>query len=532
MNKQLASFVEGLKKSGMLNSEQIDHIVTLAMAPEADPQVIARDIVQQGWLTPFQVKMIWKGRGDELIINQYVLVDRLGEGGMGEVYRARHRRMERDVALKVIRKERINSPEAIKRFQREIQTAAQLAHENIVMAYDADHYGDKHFFAMEYVEGTTLSRLIKDNGPMPIELACNCIRQAALGLEHALEKGMVHRDIKPSNLLLNKNGVLKILDMGLARLQDSPTGEDQSRITQEGLVLGTPDFLAPEQARNARTADVRADIYSLGCTFYFLLTGKPPYEGSTPTEKLLRHTVDPIPRINRSDVPPGLSAILEKMMAKKVEDRYQIPAEITYDLEPYCGALLPQTSGRHSRVLPGHPQYPPGKLLGADPSEYPESKEPKTESQFRLPPSQPLREPVLVRTRWNKPVALAISLLLLLAVVGAIWYFVNNNTTSKNKDYDDMLRGLGASAKADMPRMRVWPPQLSVAGFAPTFFRLVESPDEEGKRSSWIRVAGPVKIASHQYLLGMAFWSEEKSKLGMLNLAATEWSEHLHIQKV
>src|SRR5262249_42481028 len=152
------------------------------------------------WLTAFQVKMFWKARGAELFLGQYVLLDRLGEGGMGEVYHAKHRRMERDVALKVIRREKLGSPEAGKRFQREIEAAAKLSHENVVMAYDADQAGDRHFFAMEFVEGTNLAKLVKEKGPLPIAQACDCIRQAALGLQHAHERGMVHRDIKPSNL--------------------------------------------------------------------------------------------------------------------------------------------------------------------------------------------------------------------------------------------------------------------------------------------------------------------------------------------
>ena len=279
MNKQLAAFLEAVRRSGLVSNDKADQIAAWSEEPHADPQTIAKQIVQRGWLTAYQVKLIWKGRASELILNQYVLLERLGEGGMGEVFKARHRRMERDVALKVIRKEKLGSPEAVKRFHQEIQTAAHLSHANVVMAYDADQAADRHFFAMEYVEGTNLAKLVKEHGPMPVNQACDCIRQAALGLQHAFERGMVHRDIKPSNLLLGKGGILKILDMGLARLEESPSGEIESRITQEGLVIGTPDFLSPEQARDARAVDIRSDIYALGCSFYFLLTGHTPYPG-------------------------------------------------------------------------------------------------------------------------------------------------------------------------------------------------------------------------------------------------------------
>ena len=352
--------MDSVRHTGLLGPEKVHQISTWAENEAADPQEVAKLIVQRGWLTAFQIKFIWKGRADELFLNQYVLVDRLGEGGMGEVYKAKHRRMDRDVALKVIRKERLNSAEAVKRFHQEIKTAAALAHENVVMAYDADQAGDRHFFAMEYVEGTNLSKLVKEKGPMDIAKACDCIRQASLGLHHAFERGMVHRDIKPSNLLYGKNGVVKILDMGLARLQEQPA-EGLSRITQEGLVYGTPDFLSPEQARNARNVDIRADIYALGCTFYFLLCGHTPYQGGTPTEKMLRHTIEPIPPITRPGVPPQVESIVYKMMAKKPEDRFQTPAEVAFALQPLSGTMPAQSSTRvrvPALPNPGNPAAP------------------------------------------------------------------------------------------------------------------------------------------------------------------------------
>ena len=348
---QLTAFVEAIRTSGLLGPEQVEFIARSANVENADPQGIARDIVQRGWLTPFQVKMFWKGKGSELFLNQYVLVDRLGEGGMGEVYKAHHRKMERDVALKVIRKERLANADAVKCFHREIRAAAQLAHENVVMAYDADQAGDRHFFVMEYVDGTNLARLVKDSGALSIKDACEYTRQAAMGLQHAYEKGMVHRDIKPSNLLLGKGTTVKILDMGLARLQESPTGVELSRLTTEGLVIGTPDYLAPEQARNAHSADIRADIYSLGSTFYFLLTGMSPYPTGTATEKMIQHSTDPIPAVNRPDIPPALEQIIHRMLAKKPQDRYQTPAEVAAALEPYCG-LPAAFSSTQVRTIP------------------------------------------------------------------------------------------------------------------------------------------------------------------------------------
>jgi serine/threonine protein kinase len=288
-----------------------------------------------------------------------LLLEQLGEGGMGKVYKAKHRLMGRTVALKVIRRERLVHPDAVRRFHREIQAAAQLSHPNVVLAYDADRLGDVHFFAMEYVRGSDLGKIVRDRGPLPIREACDYSRQAALGLQHAHERGLVHRDIKPTNLLLTDakeeimraalggvialslsdeaRGVIKILDMGLARVAEPLFGEDPSRITHEGLVIGTPDFLAPEQARNASTVDIRADLYGLGCTLFYMLTAQVPFPGGTPTEKLLKHAIEPTPDVRalRADAPAGLASVLAKMMAKKPEERYQSPAEAAAALEPF-----------------------------------------------------------------------------------------------------------------------------------------------------------------------------------------------------
>ena len=365
----LSAFVESIRVSGLLGARVLEQLAAWVAAPDADPQAIARALVQNGWLTGFQVKMFWAGRGPELFLGQYVLVERLGEGGMGTVYKARHRRMERDVALKVIRRERLNNREAVRRFRQEIQAAARLAHENVVMAYDADQAGDVHFFAMEYVEGPTLSRLVHERGALPVRDACDFIRQAALGLQHAHEMGMVHRDIKPSNLLFSKSGRVKILDMGLARLQTPPEAQGQTRLTQEGLVMGTPDFLAPEQARSAHWADIRSDLYALGCTFYFLLAAQPPYPDGTLTEKLVQHCVDPPPDLSRIRVgiPPAILGVLRRLMAKRPEDRFQTPAEVARALEPFCHERAA------SRALPVVVSPMPVPLA-----------EPATDSAFRL----------------------------------------------------------------------------------------------------------------------------------------------------
>ncbi len=213
---------------------------------------------------------------------------------MGLVFKARNWKLGRSVALKVIRKDRLTNPLSVRRFEREIRAAAQLHHVNVVQTIDADQVQDTHLMVMELVEGgRDLDQLVKEQGPLPVGQACECIRQAALGLQHAFERGMVHRDIKPHNLLLTSGPVLKILDMGLARLLDEDECEKSSQLTMENAVVGTPDYIAPEQALDSHHADIRADLYSLGCVFFYLLTGRVPFGGNSLTEKLINHQTDP-----------------------------------------------------------------------------------------------------------------------------------------------------------------------------------------------------------------------------------------------
>jgi len=270
---------------------------------------------------------------------RYVILGVLGAGGMGAVYKARHKVMDRIVALKVIGQALTGNPAAVERFRREARAAAQLTHPNIVAAYDAEQAGTTHFLVMEFVEGDSLARRVKEGGPLPVHEACICARQAALGLQHAFEKGMVHRDVKPHNLMRTTDGWVKILDFGLARFVSETRGADG--LTQAGTVMGTPDYMAPEQGHNAHLADIRADIYSLGCTLYFLLTGQPPFPGGSVMEKLAAH-LSRVPRPAhelRLEVPPALSQVIARMLAKSPEDRYQTPAEAARALVPF---LRPQ----------------------------------------------------------------------------------------------------------------------------------------------------------------------------------------------
>jgi serine/threonine protein kinase len=366
----VASLIEVLTEKRFLPPDQLDELNRVLRPRFSDVKTLAKYLVQRDWLTVYQVNQILAGRAQELVYGPYMILDRIGEGGVSQVFKAWHTGKNCVVALKVIREELLSNQEAYARFQREMHAVACLSHPNIVSSIDSDLEGHANFFAMEYVAGTDLGKLVQLTGPLKIPIACDYIRQAALGLQHAHEHGLVHRDIKPPNLFLTGatlpsapptpsrtrtgtlesgsgsiptvtgKGEIKILDMGLARLREAntPSGEQVVALTQEGTMMGTPDYLAPEQARNAKAADIRSDIYSLGCTFYFLLTGQPPFPGNSVMQKLFQHQKEepkPIESI-RSNVPPGLSAILKKMMAKQPAERYQTPGEIVKALTPFC----------------------------------------------------------------------------------------------------------------------------------------------------------------------------------------------------
>jgi tRNA A-37 threonylcarbamoyl transferase component Bud32 len=344
-----AALVEALRQHRLLDSKQLEELDSLQRR-FADPEALVGELVLLGWLTPYQASHLLQGKAHELVLGSYILLEPVGEGGMGQVFKARHRNLGRITAIKRIHKKRLDDPHAIRRFQREVRAAAALSHPNIVMAYDADQIGDTHLLVMEYVEGATdLARLVKTNGPLPVSLACEYIRQAALGLQHAFERGMVHRDIKPANLLVTANGQrVKILDLGLARLDHSSTEDSSSStMTQERAFMGTPDFIAPEQAMESHTVDIRADLYSLGCTFFFLLTGRAPFPTGSLLQKLNKHQRShPTALMQlRSDVPPEVEAVVRKLMAKRPEDRYQTPAEVVTAL-----AAVASTSREPARV--------------------------------------------------------------------------------------------------------------------------------------------------------------------------------------
>jgi serine/threonine-protein kinase len=341
-----------------------------ATALPEDADTLAQTLVRDNWLTSYQASQLLAGAGHDLVLDQHVLLEPLGSGGMGSVFKARHLRLDRLEALKILRPEYLATPEAVQRFLREARAVARLNHPHIVRIYDAGEQAGRHFLAMEYLEGSDLAARVAGDGPLPPPQVCVLLYQAALGLQHAFEKGLVHRDIKPSNLFLAsasvsgevEEGVLKVLDLGLARLQPLSAAPAPTSLTPSGTVLGTPDYIAPEQARNHRAADIRSDLYSLGCTAYHLLAGQPPFLGGGMMEKLLRHQTEPPPPLERAcpEVPPRLAAVVRQLMEKDPARRYQTPAALAAALKP-----LLRTARLKTRRRPAPPPAPPADTLAA-----------------------------------------------------------------------------------------------------------------------------------------------------------------------
>jgi len=378
------AFLNGLRSSGLIPADQLEPLLKDVTADDAES--LAEQLVSRGTLTRWQADKLLQGRHKGFFLGKYRLLSLLGKGGMSAVYLAEHVLMRRRCAVKVLPFKRNNDSSYLGRFHREAQAIASLDHPNIVRAYDVDHEmdGDNtiHFLVMEYVEGRSLHEVIQQDGVLSFTKAADYIRQAADGLQYAHKAGLVHRDIKPGNLLLDRNGTVKILDLGLARF--SGEGDDHSlTVAHDEKVLGTADYLAPEQALDSHKVDARADLYSLGCTLYFLLTASPPFTEGTLAQRLMAHQTKVPPPLGekRPDVPTSLAAIVMKMMAKRPEDRYQSAAEVSEVLAGWLAANgaggvgttasehngtvgVPPRSGNRIVTRPGSGKKPPSSLKG------------------------------------------------------------------------------------------------------------------------------------------------------------------------
>ena len=337
MAVSIDQFGKSLVASGLLTAEEVKALWNAIPAGERpkDGETFSSLLVKQERLNSFQAQELLSGSGTPLVLGDYVLLAKIGQGGMGAVYRARHRRMKRFAAIKLLPAAMTKDEGAVKRFEREVEAAAKLSHPNIVQTFDAGMQRGVWYLVMECVEGQDLSAIVKQRGPLPVNEAVDYILQAARGLAFAHAEGVVHRDIKPANLLLDKKGVVKILDMGLARIDDGNAADHQ--LTNTGTVMGTVDYMPPEQANDTRKADARSDVYSLGCSLYRILTGESVFGGETVVQKIMAHMGDPIPSLctKRPDVPAEIDRIFQKMLAKRPDDRYQLAAQVVAELEAW-----------------------------------------------------------------------------------------------------------------------------------------------------------------------------------------------------
>ena len=426
------ALVEALRGRPLLTPEQFGELTSKYAPAHPDPADLARLLIKLRWMTVYQAKKLLSGHGAELFVSQYLILDKLGEGGMGKVYKAIQMSLARVVALKVIRSNLLKSATALKRFRREVKAAGALNHPNIVRVFDAEQTGFRHYLAMEYIAGSDMANLVRNRGPLPIPIACSYVRQAALGLQHAHERGMVHRDIKPSNVLVavgeggqyTARGPVKILDMGLARMQDTPPEDSSStELTKTGTVIGTPDFMSPEQAKNSSQVDHRSDLYSLGCTFYYLLTGDVPFPTGSPLEKLLQHQMDaPRPlQLLRMDIPAQVATIVQTLLEKKPERRFQSAAALAHALEPWCdgtgtgmpaaGVLVAEAADPSSAGI----ETPPG-----DPFDFTdEDPDPVTPVHIRKAPTDRMSPRHRIPVRW---IVGLVALFLVFLVGGAVGF--------------------------------------------------------------------------------------------------------------
>ena len=359
-------FLNLIAKSGLVERESLLkalEALDAARGREAleDPKAVSDHLIEAGLITAWQADKLLEGRHRGFFLGNYKLLAHLGTGGMSSVYLAEHKHMHQLRAVKVLPQNRVNDSSYLARFYQEARAVAALDHPNIVRAYDVDSDGNNHYLVMEYVEGRDLNQIVSQDGPLAYDVAADYIRQAARGLEHAHGRNLIHRDIKPANLLVDPREIVKVLDMGLALFNES---QDSSlTVAHDENVLGTADYLSPEQARDSHGVDYRTDIYSLGCTLYYVLTGQPPFPEGTLAQRLLKHQTEAPKGIHhfRADVPQPLVDICQRMMAKRADDRYTNATEVAEALTAWLRKI------ESPRATPGHyihPDAPPSRSGG------------------------------------------------------------------------------------------------------------------------------------------------------------------------
>ena len=335
----LPDLLDRIRRSGLVPADRLegflDGLRASGHAPANTQELLTR-MIEAGMITQFHSDKLAAGKYKGFQIGSYLILDQIGTGGMGQVYLAEHSAMRRLVALKVFPPYSSDDAVAKERFLREARAAAALDHPNIVRVFDLCQEGRLLYLVMEYVEGISLQALVSKHGPLGVAAACHYARQIAFGLQHAHELGFVHRDIKPANLLLDRAGVVRILDLGLVR-SESDVASGLTRQLDSKSILGTADYLAPEQAVDSSNVDIRADLYSLGATLYFMLAGRPLFpEGRTAQKLVWQQIKEPIPigRL-RPEVEPALAEVVHTLLQKRREDRYLNPVEVFEALAPW-----------------------------------------------------------------------------------------------------------------------------------------------------------------------------------------------------
>jgi serine/threonine protein kinase len=341
----LDQFLKNVLRSGLTSREQVDAASRALPAEEReDSEALSNQLIRMGQLTRFQAQKLLQGAVVGLVLGNFQILAPLGKGGMGSVYMARDSHTDQLVALKVLPPKRAKEEDRMRvRFQREMSLSRMLNHPQLARSFDAGVFQGVHYIAMEFIPGASLYKMVSSGGPLPVERAARLFIEVTKGLEYAHSQGLIHRDLKPSNILVTPNDHAKVLDMGLAIIQGE-VANDRTIVGGQGYVVGTMDFLAPEQAEDAFNVDPRADIYSMGCSLYYVLAGRPPFAGGNALQKIMRHYTEeavPLDKVN-SEIPPAFAAIVKKMMAKKPSDRYPTMSAVRQDLLPWAkGKDLP-----------------------------------------------------------------------------------------------------------------------------------------------------------------------------------------------
>lgn len=343
----VSQFNEYLTKSGLVAEQRVAELMAMAATtPDTTTDAVAWAtwLVKRNILTKYQAKRLLEGKWRNFVVNgKYVILDQLGGGGMGVVFKAQHLRLGKPVALKVLKADVKKDPAAVQRFLREARSGAKIDHPNVVKTLDVEEALGQHFLSLEFVEGITLQELVTRDGPLAVERAVDYVIQAAQGLQAAHEAGLVHRDIKPANLLLDNTGVVKLLDLGLAR-HEADAGDALTEQLDQNQVMGSADYIAPEQALRKGPLDIRADIYSLGGVAFFLLIGEPPFASCNVTQKLLAHQLREPPKLKsiRPNLPTGLCSVVDRMLAKNPAARFATPADVVAALIPWSSSATPE----------------------------------------------------------------------------------------------------------------------------------------------------------------------------------------------